>query len=91
MVIVILEMSEEDVRERINARHNGNKTMADMLMVTASDLKLELMSDFVSRKLARYFSQQRRARRTLSLSPFARECLNWTSWRRFCLKLHVNM
>ena len=33
-MIVILDMSEEDVRDRINARHNGNKTMTDMLMVT---------------------------------------------------------
>ena len=34
MIIVILEMSEEDVRERINTRHDGNETIADMLMVT---------------------------------------------------------
>ena len=34
LIIVILEMSEEDVRERINTRHDGNETIADMLMVT---------------------------------------------------------
>ena len=42
MIIVILNMSEEDVRERINTRHNGNKTMVDMLMVTTDDRNLEL-------------------------------------------------
>ena len=81
MIIVILKMSEEDVRERINNRHNENKTMTDMLMVTTGHLKLELIRDFISRKLARYFIQQRRTRRTSSLSPFVRECLNWKSWR----------
>ena len=64
MIIVILEMSEEDVRERINTRHDGNKTIADMLMVTTGHLKLELIRDLISRKLARYFIQQRRTRRT---------------------------
>ena len=39
MIIVILTMLEEDVRERIDTRHNGNKTMTDMLMVTTGDLK----------------------------------------------------
>ena len=64
MIIVILKMLEEDVRERINNRHNENKTMTDMLMVTTGHLKLELIRDFISRKLARYFIQQRRTRRT---------------------------
>ena len=64
MIIVILKMSEEDVRERINNRHNENKTMTDMLMVTTGHLKLELIRDLISRKLARYFIQQRRTRRT---------------------------
>ena len=76
MIIVILKMSEEDVRERINNRHNENKTMTDMLMVTTGHLKLELIRDLISRKLARYFVQQRRLRRRLSLSPFGRECLS---------------